>query len=414
VNLSGGCGTVSTTGSIVVAPLKTVSLTSAAGTNAQTKYLNTTITNITYATTSATGATVSGLPTGVTGTWAANVLTISGTPSVSGTFNYTVNLIGGCGTLTTTGSIIVNTPNPIISYSTYDASTGMLVVTGTDFLPLSGVVNDIDVTKFSLKGQANGVFTLTSPNVEITSSTSFTIPLNANDKAAVNLLLNNNGPASKDATIYNLAAAEDWNKGIPSSAIIADLINNWIIVSNADQVLPVSLISFKAKSQNNNVLLSWKTLAEHNNSFFRLSHSEDGKIFNLITKVNAAINGAIENTYAFIHLNPVNGNNYYRLEQVDFDGTVKDLGIQMIKFSIAVSQEVKIYPNPTLDDVIVSFEKDFFTEAKLIDLNGAVLIKKSISINDTRLSFDMRNLSAGSYLIQLDGKTTTIKKVVKL
>jgi hypothetical protein len=414
VNLSGGCGTVSTTGSIVVTPASSVSLTSAVGTNSQTKYINTAITNITYTTTGSTGATVSGLPTGLTGTWVANVLTISGTPSASGTFNYTVNLTGGCGTLTATGSIIVNIPNPVISYSTYDASTGILLVTGTDFLPLSGVANDIDVTKFSVKGQAGGVFTLTSPNVEITNSTSFTILLNAYDKAAVKLLLNKNGPAANDATIYNLAAAEDWDKGIPTSAIIADLTNNWIIVSNAEQVLPVSLISFIAKSQNNKVLLSWKTSAEHNNSYFRLSHSADGKTFTLLTKVNAAANGNRENTYAFVHLNPVNGNNYYRLEQVDLDGTVKDLGIQLIKFSIAVNQEVKIYPNPTMADVTVSFEKDFFTVAKLLDLNGVILIKKSISINENELSFDMRNLSAGSYLIQLEGKSTTIKKVVKL
>ena len=398
----------------MVSPAKTIALSSAAGTNSQTPCINSAIANITYATTGATGASVSGLPAGVTGTWAANVLTIAGTPSASGTFNYTVTLTGGCGTVSTTGSIVVNIPIPMINYATYDASTGMLVVNGTDFLPLSGVANDIDVTKFSLKGQANGIFTLTSPNVEITSSTSFTIPLNANDKAAVNLLLNNNGPASKDATIYNLAAAEDWNKGIPTSAVIADLINNWIIVSNADIVLPISLISFTAKPRNNNVLLSWKTLREHHNNYFKLSHSTDGINFKLVAKVNAAVDGAIENTYAFIHQNPANGNNYYRLEQIDLDGTVKDLGIQQVKFSITLSQEVKVYPNPTMDDITVSFEKDIYTVIKLLNLNGVILMIKSISINDTEISFDMRNLSAGSYLIQLEGKTTALKKVVKL
>jgi hypothetical protein len=64
--------------------------TSATGTDAQTVCINTPITNITYATTGATGATVTGLPAGVTGVWAANVVTISGTPTVAGTFNYTV------------------------------------------------------------------------------------------------------------------------------------------------------------------------------------------------------------------------------------------------------------------------------------------------------------------------------------
>ncbi|MFV7237023.1 beta strand repeat-containing protein, partial [Flavobacterium sp. ZB4R12] len=110
IPLTGGCGTVTSTGSIIVTPNNTIALSSAAGTDAQTRCISTAVTNITYATTGATGATFSGLPTGVTGSWAANVATITGTPTASGTFNYTVTLTGGCGTVTSTGSIIV-TPN---------------------------------------------------------------------------------------------------------------------------------------------------------------------------------------------------------------------------------------------------------------------------------------------------------------
>ena len=67
------------------------------------------------ATTGATGATVTNLPTGVTGTWAANVVTISGTPTVAGAaLTYTVTLTGGCGVITTTGTIAV-TPNNTVT-----------------------------------------------------------------------------------------------------------------------------------------------------------------------------------------------------------------------------------------------------------------------------------------------------------
>jgi gliding motility-associated-like protein len=117
ITLTGGCGTVTATGTITVTPNNTITLTSAAGTNNQTRCINTAITSITYGTTGATGATFSGLPAGVTGTWAANVATISGTPTVSGTFNYTVTLTGGCGTITATGTITV-TPNNTITLAT--------------------------------------------------------------------------------------------------------------------------------------------------------------------------------------------------------------------------------------------------------------------------------------------------------
>jgi hypothetical protein len=90
-----------------VAADNTIVLSSSAGTDDQSVCLNTTITDITYATTGATGATFSGLPSGVTGNWAADVVTISGSPSAFGTFNYTVTLTGGCGTVTANGTITV-------------------------------------------------------------------------------------------------------------------------------------------------------------------------------------------------------------------------------------------------------------------------------------------------------------------
>ncbi len=108
VTLTGGCGTLTATGTITVAAANTISLTSAAGTTAQTICRTNPITTITYSTTGATGATVTGLPAGVTGNWAANVVTISGTPTVAGNFIYTVTLAGGCSTVTATGTISVN------------------------------------------------------------------------------------------------------------------------------------------------------------------------------------------------------------------------------------------------------------------------------------------------------------------
>ncbi|MBP7732069.1 MAG: gliding motility-associated C-terminal domain-containing protein, partial [Bacteroidales bacterium] len=113
VELTGGCGYVPANGTITVTPNNTITLTSASGTDNQTVCINTAITNITYSTTGATGATVSGLPAGVTGSWVSDVVTISGSPTIAGTFNYTVTLTGGCGTATKTGVIKVNPLNTI-------------------------------------------------------------------------------------------------------------------------------------------------------------------------------------------------------------------------------------------------------------------------------------------------------------
>jgi hypothetical protein len=108
VTLSGGCGTLTRTGTISIQPTNTLTLSSGAGTNSRTVCIGSAIAATTYSTTGATNAIVTGLPSGLTGTWASNVLTIGGTPSVAGTFNYTVTTVGGCGVITATGTFVVN------------------------------------------------------------------------------------------------------------------------------------------------------------------------------------------------------------------------------------------------------------------------------------------------------------------
>jgi hypothetical protein len=122
VTNTSGCTATSAPVSVTATPNNTITLSSAAGTNAQAKCINTAISNITYSTTGATGATFSGLPTGITGSWSNNVATISGTPSVTGIFSYTVTLTGGCGTVTTTGSIVAN-PAPVAAITAQSATT---------------------------------------------------------------------------------------------------------------------------------------------------------------------------------------------------------------------------------------------------------------------------------------------------
>ena len=89
---------------VTVSPDNTITLTTG---GSQSVNVNTPITTTTYTTTGATGASVTGLPNGVAGNWVSNTVTISGTPTESGTFNYTVTLTGGCGTVTATGTITV-------------------------------------------------------------------------------------------------------------------------------------------------------------------------------------------------------------------------------------------------------------------------------------------------------------------
>ncbi|MEC4005428.1 hypothetical protein OX283_012230, partial [Flavobacterium sp. SUN052] len=106
----GSCGTLSLGGTITVNPLATITLTSAAATTNQTVCSGSPIINITYAFGgTATGATVTGLPTGVTATVSGTTVTISGSPIPTGVFPYTITTTGGsCGTPSLSGTITVN------------------------------------------------------------------------------------------------------------------------------------------------------------------------------------------------------------------------------------------------------------------------------------------------------------------
>ena len=137
---SGGCADATATRTIDVRPYNTITRTSALATISQDLCINNAITNITYSTTEATGvSSTTGLPNGVTAVFAGNsgagTITISGTPVVSGTFNYTVTMTGGCtgGTNTANGTIIVR--ENTISLASGSASPNQAVCFNLSPLP---------------------------------------------------------------------------------------------------------------------------------------------------------------------------------------------------------------------------------------------------------------------------------------
>jgi gliding motility-associated-like protein len=114
IQLIGGCGNATAKGTIDVISSNVITLTSGSGSDQQQVCEGYAIAPITYTTKGATGATFSGLPTGVTGTWSNNQISISGAPSPSSAvpYTYTITITGGCGTVETTGTITV-TPIPL-------------------------------------------------------------------------------------------------------------------------------------------------------------------------------------------------------------------------------------------------------------------------------------------------------------
>ena len=140
--------------------------------------------------------------------------------------------------LTGNGITVSNVATPTITSATYNVATGILVATGTDLLSFTGANNDISANRLRFLGQGAFNYTLTdTPNVDITSNTSFTLTMSLNDRAQLDLRMNKDGTSSTDSTTYNLGALEDWNTGAATAVVIADLFGNPVTVSGHSAIL---------------------------------------------------------------------------------------------------------------------------------------------------------------------------------
>lgn len=289
----------------------------------------------------------------------------------------------------------------------------MLTVTGTGFLSVTGSSNDIIANKFTFTGNGGATYTLTNtPNVDITSATSFTLTLSTEDKAGVYFLLNKNGTSSAGGTTYNLAGAEDWNAGADAAVTIQDL-NNALTVSNIDAVLPVTLVSFTAIKNNSSVRLKWSTSAEVNSDVFVISRSIDGINFSELERVSAAGNSTQILNYALVDQNPHIGISYYKLKQLDKDAKVGVEKVITVNFELS-NESVLIYPNPVLSDVKIKIGDKRFTKAMLMDVNGKTLGNYTLSANGEISTINLSNFPKGVYLLKLIGDTDQmIRKVIK-
>lgn len=86
-------------------------------------------------------------------------------------------------------------------------------------------------------------------------------------------------------------------------------------------VLPIELISFEVRRENKFVHLDWKTTYEHNNAFFRIERNSEERQWQEIGKIDSKRNSTSIVQYSFIDKKTLVGHNYYRLRQLDNDGS---------------------------------------------------------------------------------------------
>ncbi|PZF74920.1 LamG-like jellyroll fold domain-containing protein [Taibaiella soli] len=170
--------------------------------------------------------------------------------------------------------------------------------------------------------------------------------------------------------------------------------------------LPVTWMSFNATPKNGQVQLQWVTAKEVNNDHFVVERSNDGADFTEIATVKGEVNSDVTSTYNTIDAAPVAGNNFYRIKQVDIDGTSSYSAIRTVKMGANGNNYVNVYPSPAHNLVNLQVNGDALnnTTAMIIDIDGRTRVQFTI-VSGTQ-SVDVQSLSAGTYFIKLtDGST---------
>ncbi len=167
-------------------------------------------------------------------------------------------------------------------------------------------------------------------------------------------------------------------------------------------VLPVTLLEFTAIAQEKKVITNWNTAQEINLKHFIVEHSNDGISFNAIGTVNATGTSATNNSYEFVHDNPALGSNYYRLKQVDYDGTYTSSPTVRINFNSGNKSPIA-YPNPVKNILTLSIPFELFNlenyQVVIRDAKSSLVKKQNLTQATSQIKLE--NLASGTYWLTL-------------
>ncbi|MBX2931510.1 MAG: T9SS type A sorting domain-containing protein [Chitinophagaceae bacterium] len=196
-----------------------------------------------------------------------------------------------------------------------------------------------------------------------------------------------------------------------------------ICVTEAQIVVPVTIQYFSGEKIGNANVLYWKTTNEINNTGFDIQRSANGIYFSSIASILSKANGSANTmyNYQFTDNQILNGNNYYRLKQIDKDGSVHYSSIVLIKaIKTNTPYIVNIFPNPVKNILQVNMylptsDNIHFT---VNDIVGRVVLVNTIYLSEGNVfaKLNMTTLGNGIYTVKMYGSNGTLigtQKMVK-
>ena len=181
--------------------------------------------------------------------------------------------------------------------------------------------------------------------------------------------------------------------------------------SSGTSSLPITLLDFQARRVTaQNVRLRWQTISEINNKGFEIEMSTDALHFQKIAFKDGAGNSSTLKTYE-LNLNNTEAA-YYRLKQIDFDGTFSYSAIRYVDKANA-TVNLLVFPNPVVNEVAFRLDDDKgeIVSLKMTNLQGLIVYEAKGSLDDLgkMLSQKLTNWPNGIYFIEIRNSQKTFK-----
>lgn len=228
-----------------------------------------------------------------------------------------------------------------------------------------------------------------------------------NDKMDVwvgnTLVFNEKGAISESAVLTGFKFS--WSKIVPNGAILQ--FEDLTIYDETIATLPVTFTSFNTNQVNSKVELNWETATEHNNSYFEILRSQDANNFKVIGKINSKGESNVKQSYIFNDNNPYGGINYYKLRQVDFDGTATEFpDIEVVHVTIT-NKALSVAKTDDGQCLLLIYEKLNSSKDILItDIMGRKIYGQKLLLQQGYNSLKLNiNLQKGVYVAIIKGAT---------
>lgn len=281
------------------------------------------------------------------------------------------------------------------------SSTGNIDVTTFN----SGIINRVNNNQTLHRGPGDNTI-----NNDWTGTNANRFTANASCNSPQGTTLNNNifHPCGNAGTFHWMPNGgyqrELWTSGEISAG---SALFMW---AKAIDLLPVELSEFNVfANSNDHVEINWTTASEINNDYFVVERSSNLQNWEPIETIEGAGTTNEAMHYHVTDRSPFMGISYYRLMQVDFDGTYTYSEVKAVELN---SSQIRLAPNPTSDILTISGNEVSKSSVFLYSVSGQKLsLDRFITgQNDHIIMLNVASLKSGIYLLKIGSKTHSFVK----